>query len=102
MSEQEKLEYIWNNINLIYLKLEGLGYQVEYNNLDIFSSDSHFKCKITMNYHILLFNIEKEYSLISSPKYYLFSSNFEKIDDIIKILKPIFRDFKIDTISNEV
>lgn len=99
MVEQERLKYVWDNINLIYLKLDRDTYQVNYDNIIIFSSDNYFKCKIETRYDILVFTIEKEYSLVSIPKYYLHTTNFDNIDEIISILKPIFRDFKIDMIS---
>lgn len=98
MVDQEKLKWIWDNVNLIYLNL-GSNYFAEFKDITIMSSDNYFKCRIHTHYYYLVFTLEKEFSLINEPKYFLHTTNFNELDDVIKVLKPIFRDFKIEMIS---
>lgn len=101
MVDQEKLKWIWDNINSIYLKLGTEKYYIaEFKNITILSNDNYFKCRIKTHYGSLVFTIEVEYSLVSYSRYFIHTTNFENVDDIIKTLIPIFRDFKIEMICD--
>jgi len=87
-TDQVRLEYIWNNINLIYRNVLVISKVAKFKDITILSDDNY-----------LVFTLEKEFSLINPPRFYLHNTNFHNLNDIIKVLNPIFRDFKIQMID---
>jgi hypothetical protein len=104
----KKLNYLWDNIMHMYIKI-GKDYHFNfyvsnYCTLSVDSNDNYFQCTIhdLKNNRITnrKFKISIEYSFLSDPKIYLEDyTELGGIDGIIEYLKPVFREFKLDSLN---
>ena len=94
---------IWDNIHQIYLSI-GNRYVSENIELIIKSNDNLYHCKLILfldnrnkKYH---FTVEKNYHMIKVPSYNLYTQ-FDEDINLISLLNPIFRNFKLEKILNK-
>lgn len=119
---QVSLKYIWDNIKIIHQNLSKLRHsktkhqtiwetenwkRIEFLNTTILFNETYnyFSCEIDEleSKRSSYFIVEQDILLPDQPvmemRYNFHSNDFQKISDVVKIMTPIFREFKICSIS---